>query len=76
MIKKRRENSFLTFKDLNYLSDVFQKSYDAYKRTYFSMNYIKNPHVLEVYQNALDLFDKELRLGVHVLKNPGGDFDE
>ena len=76
MNKKRTEKDFLTFKDLNYLSDVFQKSYDAYKFAYFSMSYIKNPHVLETYQDALDLFDKELRLSIHVLKNPGGDFDE
>lgn len=76
MIKKKYEDNFLTFKDLNYLSDVFQKSYDAYKRTYFSINYIKNPLVLEVYQAALDLFDKDLRLAIHILKNPGGDFDE
>lgn len=76
MIKSKSEEVFITFKDLNYLSDVFQKNYDAYKRTYFSMNYIKNSYVLDAYQSALDLFDKNLRLSVHILKNPGGDFDE
>ncbi len=65
-----------TSRDLNHLSDLFQQNYDAYKQAYFSMNYIQNPTVLKVYQEAVQLFDDELKIAIRILRNPGGEIDE
>ncbi len=64
----------LTYKDLIFLSDLFQNCYDAYKRTLFGIKFIQNSDVLGVYQESLSLFDDELKLAMRILREPGGDF--
>lgn len=64
----------LTYKDLSFLSDMFQSCYDAYKRTLFGIKFIQNSDVLTVYQESLSLFDDELKLVMRILREPGGDF--
>ena len=76
MKDKQIPNNILTSRDLNHLSDLFQQNYEAYKQISFSMKYIQDFHLIQVYEEAMNMFDDELKIAIRILKNPGGEVDE
>lgn len=66
----------ITGKDLDYLSDMFQWNYGAYKNTCNAMDSVNDQKISDLLNEAATLFDDNLNLVLDIINNPGGDFDE
>lgn len=66
----------ITGKDLDYLCDMFQWNYVAFKKGCNDIDYISNPDIVEFFGKATDLFENNLTTILDVLENPGGEEDE
>ena len=55
----------ITGKDLDYLCDMFQWNYSAFKRCCNDVEYINSEDIIELFGDASDFLD--------VISNPGGD---
>ena len=74
-MKKVPEN-IITGKDLDYLSDIFMWNYNALKSSNFYSGYIEDDKLLNIYDEALELFDNNLNEVLNILSNPGGDSND
>ena len=63
----------ITGKDLDYLSDMFQWNYNAFKKTCNDIEYINNQSLLDIFGEASDLFEKNMNCVLDIISNPGGD---
>lgn len=62
-------NNILTGKDLDYLSDMFEWNYGAYKKMKNSVNQVTDQEIIMVMGKAADVFDQNLNT---VLSTLGG----
>ena len=69
-------NNILTGKDLDYLSDMFQWNYCAYKKAYNNMEYINDQKLVDFFNEVVQSFDDNMNVVLNVISNPGGDIDE
>lgn len=66
----------ITGKDLDYLSDMFQWNYNAFKKTCDDIEYINNQEIIDLFGKASDLFENNLNDILDIISNPGGESDE
>lgn len=66
----------ITGKDLDYLSDMFQWNYVAYKKVCNEVECISDKTISDVFVEASTLFDDNLNLVLSIINNPGGEIDE
>lgn len=67
---------FITSKDLDYLSDMFQWNYSAYKSVCNDVEYINDKEISDLFNRIEEMFDDNLNLVLKIINNPGGDIDE
>lgn len=63
----------ITGKDLDYLCDMFQWNYEAFKKTCNDVEYVNNSKIKELFGDACDLFEENLNDILDIVENPGGD---
>ncbi len=73
---KNVPEDLITGKDLDYLSDMFQWNYLAYKKACDEVECVTDKKIIEVYDEASTLFDDNLNLVLSIINNPGGEIDE
>ena len=66
----------ITGKDLDYLSDMFQWNYVAFKKGCNDMEYLHTQEILDFFGKVTDFFEENLNNILDVLNNPGGEEDE
>ena len=66
----------ITGKDLDYLSDMFQWNYNAFKKTCNDIEYINNQELTDIFGEASDLFENNMNCILDIINNPGGDKNE
>ena len=66
----------ITGKDLDYLSDMFQWNYLAFKKVCNDIEYINTQDILDFFGKASDLFENNLNIILDIIANPGGDVIE
>lgn len=69
-------DDLITGKDLDYLSDMFEWNYVAYKKVCNESEYLNDKKISEVFDEASTLFDGNLNLILNIINNPGGEIDE
>ena len=62
--------------DLDYLSDMFQWNYNAFKKTCNDIEYINSQELLDVFGEACDLFENNMNNLLDIISNPGGGTNE
>lgn len=65
--------NIITSKDLDYLSDMFQWNYLAYKKVNSDYENVEMSEISEVMEEAKVLFSDNLSLILDIMNNPGGD---
>ena len=60
-------SNILTGKDLDYLSDMFQWNYGAYKQMKNSVNQVGDQEIVSVMNKVLTLFDQNLNIVLSIL---------
>lgn len=63
--------NIITGKDLDYLSDMFNWNYEAYKITYNHLNEVNDGDIKEILNNASQIFKDNLEKILNIL-NTGG----
>lgn len=63
----------ITGKDLDYLSDMFQWNYGAFKRTCNDIEYINTEEIVKFFGEASDLFEANMNDVLDIINNPGGE---
>lgn len=58
-------------KDLDYLSDMFNWNYDAYKCAYNAMNNTLDNEIKAILGQAVNLFNDNMCIVLNILKNGG-----
>lgn len=66
----------ITGKDLDYLCDMFQWNYNAFKKTCNDIEYINNQEIADFFGKAGDFFENNLNDILEIINNPGGDVNE
>ena len=66
----------ITGKDLDYLSDMFQWNFIAFKKTCNDIDSLDDQKFVEIFGEASDFFEENLNLVLDIISNPGGDLDE
>ena len=66
----------ITGKDLDYLSDMFQWNYCAFKNFCNSADYITDQQISEFFGKTCDLFENNMTEILEIINNPGGDINE
>lgn len=73
---KNVPEDLITGKDLDYLSDMFEWNYVAYKKVCNEIECISDKDIISVFDEATTLFDNNLNVVLNITNNPGGDIDE
>ena len=60
-------SNILTGKDLDYLSDMFQWNYGAYKKMKNSVGQVKDQEIVAGMDRAASVFDQNLNSGLSIL---------
>jgi len=68
-------DDLITGKDLDYLSDMFQWNYIAYKKTCNDISSVEDETISNVMDEAINIFDNNMNLVLNIISNPGGDID-
>lgn len=63
--------NIITGKDLDYLSDIFQWNYGAFKTTFSSLEQVEDSQICDLFQRAIELFQNNMNSVLTVL-NEGG----
>lgn len=63
----------ITGKDLDYLSDMFQWNYSAFKKTCNEIECINTKEIVEFFGEACDLFETNMNDVLDIINNPGGE---
>ena len=61
--------SIITGKDLDYLSDMFNWNYGAYKNTFNAINEVNNEKIKDVLIRASDMFFNNMNVVINILNN-------
>ena len=69
-------NSTITGKDLDYLSDMFQWNYVAFKKGCNDISYLSSPEIHDFFGKVTDFFEQNLNTILDILDNPGGEVDD
>lgn len=73
---KNVPEDLITGKDLDYLSDMFEWNYNAYKKACSEAQNITDEKIIELFNEASDLFEGNLNTVLAIISNPGGEIDE
>lgn len=63
----------ITGKDLDYLSDMFQWNYIAFKKLCNDIEYLSNQEIVDFFSKVTDYFEDNLNTILDVLEYPGGE---
>lgn len=66
----------ITGKDLDYLSDMFQWNYTAYKCAYNNIESMTDKELKDFFNESCQTFDDNMNTVLSIITNPGGDIDE
>ena len=66
----------ITGKDLDYLCDMFQWNYCAFKKTCNDIEYLNTQEIIEIFSEASDLFENNMTDVLDIINNPGGENNE
>lgn len=66
----------VTGKDLDYLSDMFQWNYAAFKKCCNDIEYLNSQDIIDFFGKASDFFEQNLNNVLDIIDNPGGEDDE
>lgn len=66
----------ITGKDLDYLSDMFNWNYTAFKKCCNDMEYVNNQDISEFFGKVADFFESNLNTIMDIINNPGGEEDD
>ncbi len=66
----------ITGKDLDYLSDMFQWNYCAFKKSCNDIEYLNTQEIIEIFSEASDLFENNMTDVLDIINNPGGENNE
>lgn len=61
--------NIITGKDLDYLSDIFNWNYTAYKNTFNAINEVNNEEIKDVLTRASDMFYNNMNVVLSILNN-------
>lgn len=64
-------SNVLTSKDLDYLSDMFEWNYVAFKKTDNDCNMIDDKEIISIFEKAISLFDDNLNSVLNILESRG-----
>lgn len=57
----------ITGKDLDYLTDMFNWNYGAYKSIYNSISYVQDEEIKKLLEEGSELFDENMNLVLDIL---------
>jgi len=66
-MKYKEVPDIITGKDLDYLTDMFNWNYNAFKNTVNNLQYIDNKEIDDVLNEAILLFDKNMNIIMDIL---------
>lgn len=69
-------SNILTGKDLDYLSDMFQWNYGAYKKAKNSASQVNDEEIASVLEKGATLFDQNIQEVLEILSTIGGASNE
>ena len=61
----------ITGKDLDYLSDMFNWNYGAYKSTYNSISKVSDAELVSILTKASNIFNNNINKVLNILSNGG-----
>jgi heme oxygenase len=61
--------NIITGKDLDYLSDMFNWNYTAYKNTFNAINEVNNEEIKDVLTKASDMFYNNMNVVLNILNS-------
>lgn len=68
--------NMISCKDLDYLSDMFQWNYGAYKSAYNGRSSATDPEIKEILQRASDVFYQDMQKILTILNQGGSNESE
>ncbi len=66
-----RVPNIITGKDLDYLSDMFEWNYTAYKKYKNNLNNIQDEQIKNMFEDCVDTFYNNLNIILSILKEGG-----
>lgn len=63
--------NIISCKDLDYLSDMFNWHYGAYKTNYNAINSINDNEIKSTIEKAVNIFHKNMNEVLNIIKNGG-----
>lgn len=60
-------SNILTGKDLDYLSDMFEWNYGAYKKLKNSVGQVSNQEIITIMEKAITVFNQNLNMVLSIL---------
>ena len=63
--------SIISCKDLDYLCDMFNWNYGAYKTTYNSVSCVEDPELKDMLKSAVEVFQNNINKILNILSNGG-----
>ena len=66
----------ITGKDLDYLSDMFQWNYVAFKKGCNDIEYLSTQNIIDFFGKVTDFFEDNLNMILDIMDHPGGEEDE
>ena len=63
--------NIITGKDLDYLSDMFNWNYLAYKKTFDFKNHITDEEIKEIFTKSTNIFHSNISKILNILNNGG-----
>lgn len=64
--------SIISGKDLDYLCDMFDWNYGAYKNTYNAINSVNDEQIKNILNKGVELFDSNMKQVIEIL---GGNYE-
>ena len=66
----------ITGKDLDYLSDMFQWNYCAFKKCCSDIEYLSSQDIIDLFGKTAGFFEQNLNNVLNIINNPGGEENE
>ena len=63
--------SIISCKDLDYLWDMFNWNYGAYKTTYNLVSFVEDPELKDMLNTAVEVFQNNINKILNILSNGG-----
>lgn len=68
--------NIITGKDLDYLQDIFNWNYNAYKKTMNAQKQITDEEIMNILENASNTFYNNMKAVIQILTNQGGENEQ